>query len=96
MPIPVLLTVDVPRRPPPTTEAVAYFVVSEGLTNITKHAQATQAEVFVHRRGSPPILRPAARSRSPAAAGRCRSDRHQATRPRTRAVSPAAVRTGFC
>ena len=49
MPIPVRLTVDVPRRPPPTIEAVAYFVVSEGLTNIAKHAQASQAEVFVQR-----------------------------------------------
>jgi signal transduction histidine kinase len=49
LPIPVRLTVDVPRRPPPTIEAVAYFVVSEGLTNITKHAQASQAEVFVQR-----------------------------------------------
>jgi signal transduction histidine kinase len=49
--IPVRLTVDVPRRPPPTIEAVAYFVVSEGLTNITKHAHATQAEVFVQRAG---------------------------------------------
>ena len=47
VPIPVRLTVDVPRRPSPTIEAVAYFVVSEGLTNITKHAQASQAEVFV-------------------------------------------------
>ena len=51
MPIPVRLTVNVPRRPPPTIEAVAYFVVSEGLTNITKHAQATQAEVFVQQDG---------------------------------------------
>ena len=51
LPIPVRLTVDVSRRPPPTIEAVAYFVVSEGLTNITKHAQATQAEVFVQRAG---------------------------------------------
>ena len=49
LPIPVRLTVDVPRRPPPTIEAVAYFVVSEGLTNIAKHAQASQAEVFVQR-----------------------------------------------
>ncbi len=49
LPIPVRLTVDVPRRPSPTIEAVAYFVVSEGLTNITKHAQASQAEVFVQR-----------------------------------------------
>ncbi|HWG00583.1 MAG TPA: histidine kinase [Trebonia sp.] len=49
MPIPVRLTVDVPRRPSPAIEAIAYFVVSEGLTNITKHAQATQAEVYVQR-----------------------------------------------
>jgi signal transduction histidine kinase len=49
LPIPVRLTVDVPRRPPPVIEAVAYFVVSEGLTNIAKHAQASQAEVFVQR-----------------------------------------------
>jgi len=51
LPIPVRLSVDVPRRPPPTIEAVAYFVVSEGLTNITKHAQASQAEVVVQRVG---------------------------------------------
>ena len=51
MPIPVRLTVNVPRRPPPTIEAVAYFVVSEGLANITKHAQATQADVFVQQDG---------------------------------------------
>jgi signal transduction histidine kinase len=43
--------VDVPRRPTPTVEAVAYFVVSESLTNITKHAQASQAEVVVQRAG---------------------------------------------
>jgi signal transduction histidine kinase len=49
LPIPVRLTVDVPRRASPTVEAVAYFVVSEGLTNIAKHAQASQAEVFVQR-----------------------------------------------
>jgi signal transduction histidine kinase len=49
--IPVRLTVNVPRRPAPTIEAVAYFVVSEGLTNITKHARATQADVFVQQDG---------------------------------------------
>jgi signal transduction histidine kinase len=51
MAIPVRLTVDLPRRPLPTIEAVAYFVVSESLTNITKHAQASQAEVVVQRTG---------------------------------------------
>ncbi len=51
MPIPVRLTVDLPQRPAATIEAVAYFVVSESLTNITKHAQASQAEVVVQRAG---------------------------------------------
>ncbi len=51
MPIPVRLTVDLPKRPPPVIEAVAYFVVSEGLANIAKHANASHAEVFVRRYG---------------------------------------------
>jgi signal transduction histidine kinase len=51
MPIPVRLTVDLPRRPAPVIEAVAYFVVSEGLANIAKHAQASQAEIVVSRAG---------------------------------------------
>jgi signal transduction histidine kinase len=51
MPIPVRLTVDLPRRPPPVIEAVAYFVVSEGLANVVKHANASHAEVFVRRYG---------------------------------------------
>jgi signal transduction histidine kinase len=51
MPIPVRLTVDLPRRPAPVIEAVAYFVVSEGLANIAKHSQATEAAVFVQRAG---------------------------------------------
>jgi signal transduction histidine kinase len=51
MPVPVRLTVDLPRRPQPVIEAVAYFVVSEALTNVAKHAQASQAEVVVQRAG---------------------------------------------
>jgi len=51
MPIPVRLNVDMPRRPAPVIEAVAYFVVSEGLANIAKHSQASQAEVVVQRAG---------------------------------------------
>jgi signal transduction histidine kinase len=51
MPIPVRLTVDLQRRPAPVIEAVAYFVVSEGLANIVKHSQATEAAVFVQRSG---------------------------------------------
>jgi signal transduction histidine kinase len=52
MPIPVRLTVDLPRRPAPVIEAVAYFVVSEGLANIAKHSEATEAAVFVQRAGN--------------------------------------------
>jgi len=51
MPVPVQLTVDLPRRPPPVIEAVAYFVVSEALANVAKHAQASQVQVFVQRAG---------------------------------------------
>jgi signal transduction histidine kinase len=51
LPIPVRVAVDLPRRPSPTVEAVAYFVVSEALTNVVKHAQATRADVTVERIG---------------------------------------------
>jgi signal transduction histidine kinase len=50
-PLPVRLSVDIPVRCSPTVEAVAYFVVSEALTNVAKHAQATRAEVTVERIG---------------------------------------------
>lgn len=49
LPVPVRLSVSLERRPPPTIEAVAYFVVSEALTNVVKHAQASQAEVTVEQ-----------------------------------------------
>jgi signal transduction histidine kinase len=48
-PVPVHLTVDVPERPAPTIEAVGYFIVSEALANVAKHAKATRAEVDVRR-----------------------------------------------
>lgn len=50
-PVPVRLTVDVVRRPSPTIEAVAFFVVSEALTNVAKHAQAHEAFVTVRQSG---------------------------------------------
>ena len=51
-PVPVRLRVDVPDRCAPTIEAVAYFVVSEALTNVAKHAAATEVDVVVARAGS--------------------------------------------
>ena len=45
--VPVSLQVDVPVRPRPAVEAVAYFTVAEALTNIAKHSRATRASVIV-------------------------------------------------
>ncbi len=50
-PLPVKLVVDMPARASPTVEAVAYFVASECLANIARHAAATQAEIDVRRTG---------------------------------------------
>jgi signal transduction histidine kinase len=50
-PLPVRLRVDMPRPAAPGIEAVAYFIVSEALTNVVKHARATSAEVTVTRAG---------------------------------------------
>jgi signal transduction histidine kinase len=49
-PLPVRLHVDMPERPVPTVEAVAYFVVAEALTNVVKHAGASRAEIWVAAR----------------------------------------------
>jgi len=48
-PVPVEVNVDVARRPPASTEAAAYFVVSEALANVAKHAKAKKASVTVRR-----------------------------------------------
>jgi signal transduction histidine kinase len=50
-PLPVRLRVDVAARCSPSIEAIAYFVVSEALTNVAKHAHANHAEVTVERSG---------------------------------------------
>ncbi|MFD7661497.1 sensor histidine kinase [Streptomyces sp. NPDC059788] len=54
-PLPVRLWTDLPDRAAPPIEAVAYFVVSEALNNVAKHADATRADVTVTRLGE--ILR---------------------------------------
>ncbi|MFG1959073.1 histidine kinase [Nonomuraea sp. NPDC049028] len=56
-PIPVRLRVDIDLRASPTIEAVAFFIVSEALTNIAKHAAATKAQVSVVREGDRLCLR---------------------------------------
>ncbi|WP_030675640.1 sensor histidine kinase [Streptomyces rimosus] len=54
-PLPVRLWTDLPERAAPAVEAVAYFVVSEALNNVAKHAEATRADVTATRLGE--ILR---------------------------------------
>jgi signal transduction histidine kinase len=55
-PVPVLMNVDVPVRPKASVEAVAYFLVAEALTNVAKHARASQVNVVVEGHGFPGTL----------------------------------------
>jgi signal transduction histidine kinase len=55
-PVPVEMHVEMPVRPKPAVEAVAYFVVAEALTNVAKHSRASQAKVVVEEHGYPPVL----------------------------------------
>ncbi|MFK4100908.1 sensor histidine kinase [Streptomyces sp. NPDC019531] len=47
--VPVQVEVDLPARPAPAIEGIAYFTVSELLQNISKHSRATGAAVDVWR-----------------------------------------------
>jgi signal transduction histidine kinase len=50
--LPVAVTLDVPaERLPEDVEATAYYIVSEALTNVVKHADASSADVTVRRDG---------------------------------------------
>jgi signal transduction histidine kinase len=44
-PLPVTVRFAIPDRLPPPVEAAAYFMVSEALANVAKHAQASTCEV---------------------------------------------------
>ncbi|MEU6403630.1 sensor domain-containing protein [Streptomyces sp. NPDC046985] len=46
---PVRVEVDLPERPAPAIEAIAYFTVSELLQNVGKHSRARSADVEVWR-----------------------------------------------
>ncbi|MFE5910921.1 sensor histidine kinase [Streptomyces wedmorensis] len=47
--VPVSVSVDLPARPVPAIEGIAYFTVSELLRNVTDHARARRAWVDVWR-----------------------------------------------
>ncbi|MET7621527.1 histidine kinase [Streptomyces sp. NPDC005408] len=46
---PIQLTVDVPERPSPAIETIAYFCAAELLTNVIKHSGATRATLSAVR-----------------------------------------------
>jgi len=48
-PVPVRIDSSIDGRLPEPVEAAAYFVVSEALTNVVKHARADHAEVGIRR-----------------------------------------------
>lgn len=48
-PVPVDLQVDLRERSTARAEAIAYYVISEALTNVAKHAAASQTTVKVFR-----------------------------------------------
>lgn len=52
-PIPVSIDVQLPDRLGPDIEGAAYYVVSESLTNVAKHAHATEASVSVRQLAAP-------------------------------------------
>ncbi|WP_406104767.1 sensor domain-containing protein [Streptomyces sp. NBC_01003] len=47
--VPVQVEVDLPARPAPAIEGIAYFTVGELLQNVSKHSRATRATVDVWR-----------------------------------------------
>jgi signal transduction histidine kinase len=49
-PVPVVVEAEETERAPEAIEAAAYFVVSEALTNVARHANAKRAVVRVARR----------------------------------------------
>ena len=50
-PVPVTVRADTGPRPSASSEAIAYFIVAEALTNVAKHAHASCADVSVSRHG---------------------------------------------
>jgi signal transduction histidine kinase len=45
--VPVRVEVSLSQRPDQAVEAVAYFVVAEAITNVTKHSDASRASVMI-------------------------------------------------
>ncbi|SIO86385.1 sensor domain-containing protein [Nocardiopsis sp. JB363] len=55
-PVPSRVRVDLPRRPPPHLESAAYYVAAESLTNVAKHAEATEVRLNTRLEGDTLVL----------------------------------------
>jgi signal transduction histidine kinase len=55
-PLEIRPTVDIDGRLPAAIEAAVYFLVSEGLTNVTKYAGVGEARVEVRREGGDVVV----------------------------------------
>lgn len=55
--VPIELSYRLTGRPPAAVETVAYFVVSEAVTNAVKHAAADRIEIVVEGNGSQLVVR---------------------------------------
>jgi signal transduction histidine kinase len=53
-PVHVSLSIDLPERPSPTSETIAYFSIAELLTNAVKHSRAGEVNVLLL--GSGPLI----------------------------------------
>lgn len=51
-PVPVEVDLRVERRAPPSVEGIAYFVISESLTNVARHSGARRARTLVADEGT--------------------------------------------
>jgi signal transduction histidine kinase len=51
-PVPVEVDLRVTRRAPPSIEGIAYFVISESLTNVARHSGARRARALVADEGN--------------------------------------------
>jgi signal transduction histidine kinase len=54
--VPVDVLVEVDPRPPTAVESTAYFIVAEALTNVSKHARAEHARIWLRRTGEQVLL----------------------------------------
>lgn len=55
-PVPVSVDIRLEERPPAPVEAAAYFVASEALTNVARHARARQAQVHAWQQNGSLVL----------------------------------------